>query len=449
LSLQELGLRDQARAVAAGDVSARELLEAMTARRDAVDGVVNAIVALAPPDARDGSRGARRTGPLAGVPIAIKDSFALPWWAPRDATAVEAPVGRGESAVYRQLRAAGASVCAVANMHQLAIGSTGTLSAYGPCANPWDLERCAGGSSSGSAAAVAASIVAGSIGTDGAGSIRIPASWCGLTGLKPTWGAVPVRGYTGAHSSLGAIGPLARDAGDCRVLAEVLLGRPLPRRSTGGISIGVPDAAYWSCVQPAVQERCRAAVEVLRRAGCTVRPVGFEGAEHSLMAVLLRGGAERAARLDGRWLAAAGPTLDPVIRAIVKGHFADSAPSLVLADRARAQLRRELRRLFAGVDVLAWPTCPAPAPPLADTVLELPAGRVPADIGTVAQTAVANLTGIPALSVPCGLVGGLPVGLMLHASWGSEGLLLDLGETFERETGRAHVGPAPLNPPSA
>ena len=210
---QDLSLREQARAIATGELDATELLEATLSRIGERDSELNSIVDRFASESAQMLNEAPE-GPLHGVPVAVKDMFALPWRAPRDGSVRNMTgVRAGESAVYRRLRDAGAVVVGVTNMHEHGAGSTGHISAYGPCGNPWDPARCGGGSSGGSAAAVGARLVAGAVGTDGGGSIRYPAAYCGVTGLKLTWGLVPSDGYTHAYSSMSAPGPLCRDTG--------------------------------------------------------------------------------------------------------------------------------------------------------------------------------------------------------------------------------------------
>src|SRR5439155_7346527 len=145
--------------------------------------------------------------------------------------------------------------------------STGHLSAYGPAGNPWDPTRCAGGSSGGSAASVAARMVAGAVGTDGGGSIRFPSAYCGVTGLKLTWGQIPIDGFTHGHLTVGTAGPICRDASDARLLAETLLARPLEARPDARLRLGMPRAQLWNDLDPEVAEACARAGDELRGAG--------------------------------------------------------------------------------------------------------------------------------------------------------------------------------------
>ena len=173
-------------------------------------------------------------GPLRGVPVVIKDEWPLPWRAQRfGAAEMLTPTAPGESGPYRALRDAGATIVGVGNMHELGAGSTGNVSVYGPAHNPWDTERCPGGSSSGPAAAVAARLVAGAVGADGVGSIRFPAAYCGLTGLKPTFGRSAMEGHHMAAVTTTIVsGPLCADAADCRLLGSVAVRRGADGRAT-------------------------------------------------------------------------------------------------------------------------------------------------------------------------------------------------------------------------
>lgn len=440
---QDLSLAEQARAIAAGELDATELLEATIARIEERDAELNSIVDVSPSDSARMLSEAPE-GPLHGVPVAVKDMFALPWRAPRDgSTRNLTGVDAGESAVYRRLRDAGAVVVGVTNMHEHGAGSTGHVSAYGPCGNPWDPARCAGGSSGGSAAAVAARLVAGAVGTDGGGSIRYPAAYCGITGLKLTWGLVPSDGYTHAYSSMSASGPLTRDAADARLLAEALVGRPLERRRAGRLRLGVV-TALWDDVDPALAELCRTAVEDLRDAGMKVTDVELEGLDHVRIATVLRLTLEDAAAVPPAVARDHEAELSPVGRALSKYRALIPAQALVKADAVRAQLRRALADSAAEADVLVWPTVAAPAPKIEDTTVTLPSGPVPADYANVRMGGIANLTGAPALSAPVGLTrAGLPAALHLITHWRDPERLLDVADLLEQVTERRHVEAVP------
>ena len=440
---QDRPLREQARAIADGELDATEQLEATLARIEERDGPLRSIAeSFASESARMLAEAPE--GPLHGVPVAVKDMFALPWRAPRDGS-VKSPygVGPGESALFRRLRDAGAVVVAVTNMHELGIGSTGHISAYGPCATPWDVTRCAGGSSSGSASAVGARLVAGAVGTDGGGSIRYPASYCGVTGLKLTWGLMPPQGYTHGFASMGAPGPMCRDAADARLLAGAMLAHPLSSLRASGLRIGVPPN-MWVDLDPEVDGACRAALDALAEAGCELREVSLNGTEHAVSATVIRLTIEGLPAAKPELVREIEPQLSPLIRGLTKYQLLLPAAALVKADTVRAQIRRSLAEAFAAVDVLAWPTTPAPAPPISDPAVDLPSGRYPADFANVRLGGIGNLAGVPAVSVPCGLTGHrLPIGLQLLAPWREDERLLDVAELLEQATDRRFVDAEP------
>jgi Asp-tRNA(Asn)/Glu-tRNA(Gln) amidotransferase A subunit family amidase len=441
---QDLSLREQARAIAAGELDPTELLEATLARIEERDRSVNSIADCFGSESA-GMLAEAPEGPLTGVPVAIKDQFALPWRAPRDgAFANPFGVGAGESGIYRRLRDAGAVIVAVTNMHEFGLGSTGHLSAYGPCGNPWDPTRCAGGSSGGSAAAVSARLVAGAVGTDGGGSIRFPSGYCGVTGLKLTWGQIPIDGFTHGYLSLGTAGPICRDAEDARLLGAVLAARPLEAGMARGLRVGVARAQFWNDLDPEVEQACAEALERLEDGGMRMHDVSIEGAEHTVIATVLPLSMEGIPSTKPTAIAEVEPHLSPLIRALTKYQLLTPGAALLKAGRVRALLRRSLAALFGEFDLLAWPSLPAPAPPIEDPTVHLPSGAFPADFANVRLGGVANLAGVPALSLPCGFTSSrLPIGLQLLAPWGEEARLLDAAQLLEQATERRYVDAAP------
>jgi Asp-tRNA(Asn)/Glu-tRNA(Gln) amidotransferase A subunit family amidase len=442
----DLPLREQAAAIAAGDVDPAELLEAALDRIAERNPAINAVVETFPERSRE-MLAAAPGGPLYGVPILIKDEWPLPWRAQRfGAAELLAPTAPGESGPYRALRDAGAVIVGVGNMHELGAGSTGNVSVYGAARNPWDLERCPGGSSSGPAAAVAARLVAGAVGADGLGSIRFPAAYCGLTGLKPTFGRAALAGHhMAAITSLIVSGPLCADAADCRLLASVLFAEDLPAGEAAGLRIGVVRDAVSEDVSPEVRAACEAAIEELRAAtGGEVREVELPDLGSATMAAILAINAESLSGVTPQRLNELDPELSPIARGFLKYRMLLPAAAVMQAGRVRTLLRRRLGALFADVDVLAWPTIPAVAPPLDAPLVELPSGTQTADQANVRGAALANLTGIPAISVPVGLgSGGLPIGLQLQAAWGGDALLLDAAAALERANERRWVEAQP------
>lgn len=441
----DLSLREQAAAVAAGDADAGELLEAALARIEERNPALNAIVETFPKRSRE-MLAAAPPGPLHGVPVAIKDEWPLPWRAQRfgaaDMLAAAAP---GESGPYRALRDAGAVVVGVGNMHELGASSTGNLSVYGPARNPWDTARCPGGSSSGPAAAVAARLVAGAVGADGVGSIRYPAAYCGLTGLKPTFGRSAMEGHHMAGVSTTIVsGPLCADAADCRLLASVLFGEELRASEPRGLRIGVIRDEVSEDVAPAVREACESAIEELREAtGGEVREIALPELAAATLATVLIANSESLGGITPRRLDELDPELSPIARGLLKYRVLLPATAVVKSHQMRAIARRRLADVFADVDVIAWPTVPAVAPPLEAPLVELPSGTLTADQANVRGGALANLTGIPSVSVPVGSSEGLPIALQLQAAWGRDELLLDAAEALERANGRHWVDALP------
>ncbi|HKP92191.1 MAG TPA: amidase [Thermoleophilaceae bacterium] len=432
---QDLSLREQAAAIASGELEPAELLDATLARIEERDGELNSVVATFPDGSREMLASAPR-GPLHGVPIAVKDMYRVPWRGPRDGTPTE-QLPPGESAVFRAMRDAGAVVVGHTNTHFWGGGSTGHVSAYGPVGNPWDVRHCGGGSSGGSAASVGARLVAGSIGADGGGSIRLPGAYCGVTGLKSTFGAVSSDGYTHPYASVDAHGVFCRDAGDARLLASALLGSDLPAGDGAGLRVAVVPEPFWTDLDPEVERACR---DALGASGWAVEEIALAGAEHAQIAAVLRLTLENLPGIGDEELAEA----NPLMKALVKYEKLLPAELLVRADRVRAQLRRSVADAFGRFDVLAWPTVPAPAPPIESPVVQLPSGQHPADAGNIRQTGFGNLCGIPGMTVPAGLhSSGLPIGLQLQAAWGREDLLLDAAEHLEQATGREHVDALP------
>lgn len=438
---QDLSLREQAAAVAAGSLDAGELLDATLARIDERDGPLNSVVVRFPDESRRMLAEAPR-GPLHGVPVLVKDMFRLPWYGPHDgAPSQSAPPG--ESGVYRRLRDAGAVIAGVAQCHFWGAGSTGHVSAWGPCGNPWDARHCAGGSSGGSAAAVGARLVAAAVGTDGGGSVRLPAAYCGVTGLKATFGGIDVEGYTHGYSDMGAIGPICRDAGDTRLFAEVLTGRGLQRGDGRALRVGIVRTPWWTDLDPEIDQACRSAVDA---AGWEQVELSLAGVEHQQAAALVCLTVQSLPMVRPDDLAEA----ELVLRALTKFELLMTPLVVHQAARIRSLLRREAAAAFGRCDVLAWPTVPAPAPPIENPTVELPSGRAPADPGNLRQTGFGNLTGLPGISVPVGLhSSGLPMALQLQAPWGEEARLCDAAEHLEEATGREFVDAAPPEPVAA
>jgi aspartyl-tRNA(Asn)/glutamyl-tRNA(Gln) amidotransferase subunit A len=442
----DLGLREQAAAIADGDLDPRALLDAALARIEQRNPAINAVVETFPERSRE-MLAAAPDGPLHGVPVVIKDEWPLPWRAQRfGAAELLTPTAPAESGPYRALRDAGAVIVGVGNMHELGAGSTGNVSFYGAARNPWDTERCPGGSSSGPAASVAARLVAGAVGADGLGSVRFPAAYCGLTGLKPTFGRAAMDGHHMAPTTtLIVSGPLCADAADCRLLGSVLYGEQLTAGNAGGLRIGIVRDSVSEDVTPEVAAACDEAIETLRaETGGELREVSLPDLATATLAAILIINSESMGGVKPQQLNGLSPELSPIARGTLKYRMMLPAAATVQSQRVRTLMRRRLAALFSEVDVIAWPTVPAPAPSLETAMVELPSGASAADQANVRGGALANLTGIPSISVPVGLSDeGLPLALQLQAAWGQDELLLDAAEALERANGRRWVESLP------
>ncbi len=428
---QDLGLAAQAQAIACGDLAGSQLLDLTLERIEDRNPQLNALIATFPEHSRQMLAAAPR-GPLHGVPITVKDMFGLPWRGYHNGTRRELGP-RVLSGPVRRLVEAGAVIVAVENQHELGMGTTGVASPHGPARNPVNLEHCPGGSSSGSASAVGGHLVAGALGSDSGGSTRLPAGWSGVVGLKVTYGAVPYDGYSGANSSLSAPGVFARNSTDARLLSEAFLARGLPAGDGRALRVGVVRSPFWEDLDPDVAATCESALTTFT----DVREITLNTAALSSSAGAVRVGVELAATIPADIIDDVAPTT----RALFQFSALHPALRLLRADRVRAAVRRELAAAFTEVDVLAWPTNPAPSPPLSAPVLDLPSGPALPDGPNLRQAVIANLAGVPGISVPLGLhPSGLPIGIQLLAAWGGEAALLDAADHLSAvvETSRAY-----------
>jgi aspartyl-tRNA(Asn)/glutamyl-tRNA(Gln) amidotransferase subunit A len=468
-------------------VSAREVTDIHLARIAEVDPRLGAFLHL---DAEGARRRAdqidamlaagENPGPLAGVPIALKDVLVtrgVPttaasrilagWIPPYDATCVE------------RLRDAGAVLLGKLNMDEFAMGSSTENSAFHPCRNPWDLDRVPGGSSGGSAAAVAAGLVAAALGTDTGGSIRQPAAMCGVVGLKPTYGRVSRHGVIAFASSLDQVGPLARTVADAALLLEVIAGfdprdatsiDETPPRFSGalegdlrGLTIGRPRELDLPGADPEVIAVVDRAIETMVDLGATAREISLPHAGHALPTYYLIAPAEASsnlARYDGvRYGMRAGAPGQSLLelycqtrgagfgaevkRRIMLGTFALRSgyydAYYLKAQKVRALIARDYQRAFTEVDLVASPTAPTPAFRLGEKTSD-PVAMYLTDVFTLG----CNLAGLPGISVPCGRsAGGLPIGLQLIGRPLDEATLVRAASAYE-----AAAGPPP-RPPEA
>jgi aspartyl-tRNA(Asn)/glutamyl-tRNA(Gln) amidotransferase subunit A len=442
------GAAEIARRVAAGEVTARAVTETFLARITSFDRRINSFITVLADRALEDAgkldaarRGGAPAGPLAGVPIAIKDLVDVagaPTTGGGHPRFTRHP--RADAPLVARIRAAGGIVIGKTNLHEFAYGVTNVNRHHGATHNPWDLDRIPGGSSGGSAAAVAAGMCAAAVGTDTGGSVRIPAALCGVVGLKPTFGAVPLEGVFPLGWSLDHAGPIARSVADAALLHRVMADglRPPPRAAgaqpLAGTRIGVPRSFFWEDLAGEARGPAEAALEVLRGLGASVREIEIPWAAHcgATSALIL---AVEAVSVHTQGLRAHPEAFGDEVRSRLDRGFFVPGTALLRAQRARAFLTRTFEAAFGSVDVLVTPTTLAAAATIVDAE-RAAAGAAPSlSLSLTRLTNPFNLTGQPALSVPCGLaVGRLPVGLQIIGRCGGEARVLEVGAAYEAAT---------------
>jgi aspartyl-tRNA(Asn)/glutamyl-tRNA(Gln) amidotransferase subunit A len=450
LSIAEAGEQIRRRAL-----SAVELTRAYLDRIGRRDGEFRAYITVLEPEAlaaanaadQEIGRGGYR-GPLHGIPVALKDLVAsrgvrttcgariLKDWVPDT-----------DASVALRLARAGAILLGKLNMHEFAYGPTGVNALYGTPRNPWDATRMPGGSSSGSAVAVAAGLTAGALGTDTGGSIRIPAAFCGIVGLKPTYGRVSRAGVIPLSWSLDHVGPMTRTVADAALMLQVLAGRdpadpssadvPVPDYQAAlqgdlrGLRLGLPADYFFAHLDPEVRDAVHATVGRLQAQGAAVEAVPLPRIQLAAAASFAIMRAEATAYHEPYLKARAAEYGADVRGRLLTGQFV-LATQYLKAQRARQVLRAEVDAALARVHALIGPAAPLPAPPL-DT-REVTVGGVTQDVRLwiTRCTAPINVTGHPVLAVPCGLTtGGLPVGLQIIGRHFDEGTILRVGRAVE------------------
>jgi aspartyl-tRNA(Asn)/glutamyl-tRNA(Gln) amidotransferase subunit A len=464
--LLDLTATEAVAGIEAGDVDPDELFELYRARAAADD--LNAFTWVAEgPDER-----ANTDGPLRGVPLGVKDLFCTEGVPSQAGSRIlEGYRPPYTATAVRNAQAAGAALLAKTNQDEFAMGSSNENSGFGPVRNPWDRERVPGGSSGGSAAAVAAGLVPWALGTDTGGSVRQPAALCGIVGLKPTYGAISRYGMIAFASSLDQCGPLTRTVADAALLFSHLVGRdPCDATSLGmpepvriptaerldGIRLGVPEELTGEGIEPGVQATFQATLRLAEELGATVDTCRLPHAEHALSAYYVLAPAEASsnlARFDGvRYGLRVEPSRDlramygatrdagfgrEVKRRILLGTFVLSAgyydAYYLKAQKVRTLIKGDFDALFGGgFDALVAPTSPSVAFRFGARLAD-PVSMYLSD----ACTLPVNMAGLPGLSVPCGLSDGLPVGLQFIGPAWSELELFRIARGYEAVTADA------------
>ena len=471
--LHQLTVAAASAALASGELTSVALTEALLERIAMLEPTFQAFLTVTGERALDAARAADQSrhatsGPLHGIPLAIKDVIATRGVPTTCGSAIlDGFVPPYNATVVERLEAAGAVNLGKLNCDEFAMGSSTETSAYQVTRNPWDPERVPGGSSGGSAAAVAAGMVPASLGTDTGGSIRQPAALCGVSGLKPTYGRVSRYGLIAYASSLDQIGPLAWSAADLALLLGVIAGHD-PRDGTSaqyavpnyaaaltgdlrGLRVGVPREYFVEGMEPGVAQATREAIAVLRDQGATLVELSLPHTKYALPTYYIIAPAEAStnlARYDGVRYGPREPgesmwdTIEltrgrrfgaEVRRRIMLGTYALSAGYYDAyyrrAQQVRTLIKADFEQAFAQVDLLAAPTSPTVAFKVGQK-LDDPLTMYLSDVCTLPI----NLAGVPALVVPCGFSESLPVGLQLIGRPFEEELLLRAGDAYQRVT---------------
>jgi aspartyl-tRNA(Asn)/glutamyl-tRNA(Gln) amidotransferase subunit A len=458
------------------EVTSREITQSVLQRVEEVERRIHAFITLTPEMALEQAAAADRriqkgeAGPMTGIPVAIKDVICTQGVLTTCGSHIlENFIPPYDATVTQKLKAAGAVFIGKTNMDEFAMGSSTENSFYGPTRNPWDLARIPGGSSGGSAAAVAADECIVSLGSDTGGSIRQPAACCGVVGMKPTYGRVSRYGLVAFASSLDQIGPFSKDVRDSALLLKVISGHE-PRDSTSvdlpvpdypqalvedlrGMVLGVPRETFAQGVDPRVAGSVGEAIEVLKKLGAKTVDVSLPHGNYALAVYYLIAPCEASsnlARYDGVKYGFRARGTDDLLdmyqetrwqgfgaevkRRIMLGTYALSAgyydAYYLKASRVRTLIRKDFEEAFQRCDVLVLPTAPTPAFRIGEK-MDDPLQMYLSDIFTIP----CNLAGLPGLSLPCGFTAeGLPIGLQVLGNFFQEEKILRVAWAFEQNT---------------
>jgi len=474
----ELSLRELAQSLASRQISSVELTRLYLDRIARHNAELNAFISLDPArslaqaQAADERLARREGGPLTGIPIAHKDIFCSQGWLTTCGSKMLSNfVSPYDAAVITRCKDAGAVLLGKTNMDEFAMGSSNETSFYGPVRNPWDVSCVPGGSSGGSAAAVAARLAPAATGTDTGGSIRQPAALCNLTGMKPTYGVISRYGMIAFASSLDQAGPLARSAADCALLLNSMAGfdardstsldrpiedysrelaAPAGSKPLAGLKIGLPAQFFGEGCSPTVMQLVDAAIAEYRKLGAETVAVSLPSMELSVAAYYVLAPAEASsnlARFDGVRYGYRAPEYqdlnDMYCKSRAQGFGAEVKRRILIgtyvlshgyydayylqAQRIRRLIANDFTEAFRQCDMIIGPTSPSTAFKLGEKASD-PVQMYLSDIYTIAV----NLAGLPGLSIPCGFAGGLPAGLQLIGNYFTEARLLNVAHRYQQ-----------------
>ena len=479
MGLLDLTAVELAGQIKSGKTTAVEAMEAVIANIDSKEGELNCYVTFDREAALSAAKEAQKkieagelTGPLAGVPIAIKDNMCTEGVLTTCSSKILGNfIPQFSSEAVKRIEEAGAVVIGKTNMDEFAMGSTTETSAYGPTKNPWNTEHVPGGSSGGAAAAVAANECFCALGSDTGGSIRQPASYCGVVGMKPTYGTVSRYGLIAYGSSLDQIGPLCKDVTDCATIMEVIASHDkkdstsVERKDTdftsalvddvAGMRIGIPRDYFGEGLDPQVKEAVLSAAEVLKSKGAIVEEFDLSLVEYAIPTYYTIAAAEASSnleRFDGVKYGFRAKDYDglhsmykktrsegfgpEVKRRIMLGSFVLSSgyydAYYLKALRVKAMIKKAFDEAFAKYDVILGPVAPTTAPKLGSSLAD-PIKMYLGDIYTISV----NLAGLPGISVPCGKDdNGLPIGVQLIGDCFNEKKLIQTAYAYEQARGK-------------
>ncbi len=476
MTVHDLTLHELHDLLRSRDLSAVELAQALFDRIEATDGAIGAYLAVCREQGMEDARRADErlasgdvSSKLLGIPVALKDVLLTEGLSTTCASKIlDGFTPPYDGTAVRRLREEGAVLLGKTNMDEFAMGSSTENSGYSITRNPWNLDHVPGGSSGGSAAAVAAGQCVAALGTDTGGSIRQPASFCGIVGLKPTYGRVSRYGVVAYASSLDQVGPMTRDVTDCALLLQAIAGHdpadstsvdvPVPDYSgalTGdvkGLKVGVPKEYFAAGLQPEVEQAVRTGIGELEKAGTVVTEVSLPRNDYAVAAYYIIAAAEASsnlARYDGMRYgprAEAGDLTATYMKSRAQGFGKEVKRRIMLgtyvlsagyydayylkAQKVRTLLKQDMESVLKDCDAIVAPTCPTTAFKL-DEMTHDPLRMYLSDILTISV----NLAGLPALSVPCGFDdAGLPIGIQIIGRHFDEATLLRLGYAYERAT---------------
>ena len=460
-NLDWLSVAEAGRLIRRRELSPVELTQACLQRIERLDGRINAFITVTGEQAIAAARqveaeiaGGSHRGPLHGIPVGLKDIFGVANVRMTGGSKILAEnVATEDSVATARLKAAGAVFLGKLNLHEFAFGATGINPHYGPARNPWDAERITGGSSSGSGAAVAGGECPAALGTDTGGSIRIPASLCGIVGLKPTYGRVSKRGVLPLSWSLDHVGAMTRTVADAAIVLQAIAGydegdgsstgEPVPDYNAApngglrGLRVGVPREFFFENVDPEVEKSVQSAIGVLGELGAIVTEVEvplIAEIPGALTAMML----PEALAYHQKWMAERPDDYGDDVRYRLELGSGYLAVHYVQAQRLRGIAVEAWRQdVFSKVDLIATPTTPVTARPISE-------GDLQVTFSLIRFTNLFNFLGLPAISLPCGFsTEGLPIGLQLAGRWWDEGTMLRAAHAYEQATEWHKRRPAP------